>query len=99
MDRGSLEEPVSRPGRQSAGPWIRKLAWLVIPLAVVGEVGHQLLERLGQVLAHHFFHIVFGLGAAAIFAVFAVIDIRRHGWPSFSWRIRSSQGTRAGAHK
>jgi hypothetical protein len=70
------------------GRWARKLAWLVIPLAVVGEAGHQLLERLGQVLAHHFFHILFGLGAAVVFGAYVVVDIRRNGWPTFSWRIR-----------
>jgi hypothetical protein len=90
MDRGSLEEPVSRP-RQSAGRWIRKVAWLVVPLALFGELGHQLLERLGQVLAHHLFHILFGLGAALVFGIYVLLDIRRHGWPSFSWRIRPSE--------
>jgi hypothetical protein len=70
------------------GRWARKLAWLVIPLAVVGEAGHQLLERLGQVFAHHFFHILFGLGAAVVFGAYVFLDIRRNGWPTFSWRIR-----------
>jgi hypothetical protein len=90
MARGSFEEPVSRR-RQSAGRWIRKLAWLVVPLALFGELGHQLLEHLGQVLAHHLFHILFGLGAALVFGVYVLLDIRRHGWPSFSWRIRPSE--------
>jgi hypothetical protein len=66
-----------------------KLAWLAAPLALAGELGHQLLERLGQVLAHHFFHIVFGLGAAAVFAAYVLVDIRRNGRPTFSWRIRA----------
>jgi hypothetical protein len=76
------------------GRWARKLAWLVIPLAVVGEAGHQLLERLGQVLAHHFFHILFGLGAVAVFTIYAIVDIRRHGWPAFSWRLNPHEGAR-----
>jgi hypothetical protein len=76
------------PPRQSAGRWLRKLAWLVVPLAVIGELGHQLLGRLGQVLAHHFFHVVFGAGAIVAFAAYVWIDIRRHGWPAFSWRLR-----------
>jgi hypothetical protein len=90
MAQGSLEEPVSRP-RQSAGRWIRKSAWLEVPHALLGELGHQLLERLGQALAHHFFHIVFGLGAALIFGVYVLIDVRSNGWPTFSWRIRPPQ--------
>jgi hypothetical protein len=65
-----------------------KLAWLAAPLALAGELGHQLLERLGQALAHHFFHILFGLGAAAVFAAYVLVDIRRNGWPTFSWRVR-----------
>ena len=87
MDRRPLGEQASRP-RQAAGRWIRKLAWLVVPLAVLGELGHQLLGRLGQVLAHHFFHIAFGLGGVLIFGAYVFLDIRRHGWPTFSWRIR-----------
>ncbi len=45
---------MSRDRRQSAGPWIRKVAWLMVPLALVGELGHQLLERLGQDIVEHF---------------------------------------------
>jgi hypothetical protein len=74
--------------RQPARRWFGKLALLAVPLAVVGELGHQLLERLGQVLAHHFFHILFGLGAAGVFAAYVLVDVRRNGWPTFSWRIR-----------
>jgi uncharacterized membrane protein YeaQ/YmgE (transglycosylase-associated protein family) len=60
----------------------------VISLGLVGEVGHHLLERLGQTLAHHLFHVAF-LGAAAfIFGAFVATDVRRYGWPRFSWRLR-----------
>jgi hypothetical protein len=64
---------------------------LLVPLALLGEVGHQLLGRLGHAVAHHFFHIVFGLGAALIFGVYVLIDVRRNGWPTFSWRIRPEE--------
>ena len=77
-----------RPGRQPLRGWVRKLAWLAIPIAIAGEVGHHLLERLGQTLAHHFFHILFAGGAAAVFIAYVAIDVRRHGWPAFSWRWR-----------
>ena len=62
------------------------LALVALPLAVVGEAGHQVLERLGQTLAHHFFHVVFTGLAAAIFVGYVAVDVRRHGWPTFSWR-------------
>ncbi len=80
------EEPPA--ARRSASSWAWKLAWVAVPLIVLGEAGHHLLERLGQTLAHHFFHVVFGGGAVAVFVSYVVIDIRRHGWPTFSWRIR-----------
>jgi hypothetical protein len=79
---------VSRRPRQGLGRWARKLVWVLVPLAAVGEVGHQLLEHLGQALAHHFFHILFGFGAAVVFGTYVLLDIRRNGWPTFSWRIR-----------
>jgi hypothetical protein len=61
---------------------------VLLPVAVVGEAGHQVLERLGQTLAHHFFHVVFAGLAAGIFVVYVAVDVRRHGWPTFSWRAR-----------
>lgn len=63
-----------------------RLALIALPVAVVGEAGHQVLERLGQTLAHHFFHVVFAGLAAAIFVGYVAVDVRRHGWPTFSWR-------------
>jgi len=83
-----LEEGDRSRRRRSPWSWARKLAWLAVPLALLGEAGHHLLEHLGQTLAHHMFHILFGLGAVAIFVVYAAVDIRRNGWPGFSWRIR-----------
>ena len=91
MGSGRLEEEVAGRERRSLRSWVLKLAWLVVPLALLGEAGHQLLGLLGQTLAHHFFHIVFGLGAVTVFAVYVAIDVRRHGWPSFSWRIRPGE--------
>lgn len=63
---------------------------MVVAVALVGELGHQVLERLGQALAHHLFHVLFAGVAAAAFVFFVVVDIRRHGWPSFTWRIRGA---------
>jgi hypothetical protein len=93
LARDALGEPVSG-GRRSAVSWLRRAAWVVIPLAVAGELGHQLLERAGQAVAHHLFHILFGFGAAVAFGIYVLIDIRRHGWPTFSWRIRPPERER-----
>lgn len=60
-----------------------------LALGVLGEIGHRLLERLGDTLAHHLFHLTFGAGAALVFAALVLADIRRNGWPTFSWRLRS----------
>jgi len=75
--------------RQPLRGWARKVAWLAVPVAVAGQLGHQLLERVGQTLAHHLFHVLFAGGAAAAFLVYVAIDVRRHGWPTFSWRTRT----------
>jgi hypothetical protein len=88
---------VTRPADEVAGPgrvrqpgtrWVRKLAWLVIPLGLFGEVGHHLLERFGQTVAHHHFHVAFVGAAALIFGAFVATDVRRYGWPRFSWKLR-----------
>ena len=79
------ERPVRR---QPLRRWIARLALVLLPVAVVGEAGHQVLERLGQTLAHHFFHVVFVGLAATIFGGYVAVDVRRHGWPTFSWRAR-----------
>jgi hypothetical protein len=80
--------------RQAGARWIRKLAWLAIPLALAGEAGHHVLERLGDALAHHLFHVLFAGAAVLVFATYVAIDVRRHGRPTFSWRLRPSQGSR-----
>jgi hypothetical protein len=87
-----FEDEVAPPPRQPLSRWIRKLAWLVVTVAVLGEVGHQVLGRWGQALAHHFFHIAFAGGAAVIFVWFVAADVRRHGRPEFTWRLRPRTG-------
>ena len=91
MGSRSLEEEAGRT-RRPLRSWVIKLAWLGVPLVLIGETGHQLLGRLGQTLAHHFFHILFGVGAVAVFTIYAIVDIRRHGWPAFSWRLNPHDG-------
>jgi hypothetical protein len=57
---------------------------MLVPLALLGEAGHILLDELNAVVAHHFFHILFPLVAFGVFAGFVAIDVRHHGWPRFS---------------
>jgi hypothetical protein len=59
---------------------------LDVPVAAVGEAGHHLLDGLGQAVAHHLLHVLLAGGAALAFMVYVVVDVRRHGWPTFSWR-------------
>jgi hypothetical protein len=86
VTKGTAARPDAR--RQPALRWLRRMAWLVLPVALLGELGHQVLQRAGQTLAHHFFHILFGAGAVIAFTAYAIVDIRRHGWPGFQWRVR-----------
>jgi hypothetical protein len=62
------------------------VAWVAVPVILIGEAGHRVLEAVGRAVAHHLFHILFAGGAAVAFAVFVAVDVRRHGWPTFSWR-------------
>ena len=64
-----------------------RAAILLIALTVSGEAGHLLLDQLNLDLAHHVFHIVFPLIAFAIFGAFVAWDVRKHGWPRFSFRL------------
>jgi hypothetical protein len=66
---------------------VARAALMVAGLALVGELGHQLLDRFGDALAHHLFHVVFAGAAAAAFVAYVVVDVRRHGWPTFTWRV------------
>lgn len=84
-----MSKEVSGSPRQPVRPWVIKVAWVGVPLLILGESGHLLLDWAREQLAHHFFHIVFGIGAGVVFFAFVIGDIRRNGWPSFSWRLRS----------
>lgn len=74
--------------RQLPRRWAAKLFLVVLSIALLGGVGHQVLDRLRQVLPHHLFHILFPGGAILAFAAYAIADARRYGRPSFSWRLR-----------
>jgi hypothetical protein len=36
---------------------------------------------------HHYAHIVLPLMAFLVFSAFVALDVRRHGWPRFSWQM------------
>ncbi len=102
--RRHLAEADTRRRRQPALRWAVKLIVAAVPIALLGEVGHEVLKGLGQVLAHHLFHILFLGGAVVTFGGYALVDIRKHGRPSFSWRLRqpnvpASFPTRAAANR
>ncbi|HLB62394.1 MAG TPA: hypothetical protein VJN50_06665 [Actinomycetota bacterium] len=63
-------------------------------LVALGEAGHVLLDRFGTAFGHHLFHVLFAGGAAILFGVFALVDIRRNGLPRFSWSLRPQAGAR-----
>ena len=63
---------------------------MLVPLALLGETGHLLLDQLNAVAAHHFFHIVFALAAFVVFGGFVAHDIHLRGWPAFSWRLHAT---------
>ena len=64
-----------------------RLTALLFFTAIVGEAGHMLFDALGVDLAHHFFHILFPMVAFVVFAAFVARDVRKNGWPQFSWRL------------
>ena len=82
-----MSEEVSASPRQPLRGWVIKMAWLAVPLLILGESGHLLLKWAREQLAHHFFHIVFGLGAGVVFLIYVIRDIRHNGWPTFTWRL------------
>ena len=83
-----MKREVSGSRRQPLRRWVIRMAWLGVPLVILAESGHLLLRWAQAHLAHHFFHIVFGIGAGVIFFTYVVRDIRANGWPEFSWRLR-----------
>lgn len=66
---------------------VAKLGLLLAGAALVAEA-HRLLEGNGLALAHHAFHVAFGVGAMLVLVGYVVHEVRRNGWPGFSWRLR-----------
>ena len=58
------------------------------PLQSLLFVCHLTGSKAAGGLAHHSLHVLFGGGAVVAFTMYALRDIHRNGWPSFSWRLR-----------
>ncbi len=54
---------------------------------VLGAAGQLPLDALSAAAIHHVYHIVLPTAAFVIFAIYVAIDVRRRGWPTFSWRL------------
>lgn len=91
----AAEGMVSMRARRAGLRWLRRGLLLAIPVTLLGELGHHLLEQLGRTFAHHLFHLFFGAGAVLLFALVLVADVRRNGWPGFSWHLRTSSEIRS----
>jgi hypothetical protein len=56
-------------------------------LVVMVSAGDALLEQLHAGLGHHGLHLLLPLAAIVVFTTLVAQDVRRHGWPAFSWRL------------
>lgn len=65
----------------------RRAAFFIVTAVAAGDTLHLLAHSLSLPLNHHAFHLLFSVGAFAIFSVCVAIDIRRRGWPGFSLRL------------
>jgi hypothetical protein len=61
------------------------LACVVMVLTL--SAGDALFEQLHAGLGHHGLHLALPLAAFVVFATLVAHDVRRHGWPVFSWRL------------
>jgi hypothetical protein len=42
---------------------------------------------LSELAGHHGLHLIFAGGAVVVYFAYVVGHVRRHGWPSFSWKL------------
>ncbi len=55
-----------------------------------GLVGAQRqVNLLSELAGHHGLHLLFAGGAVVVYFSYVAGHVRRHGWPSFSWRLRA----------
>jgi hypothetical protein len=58
---------------------------------VIGAVGGHLLGPHAHAAPAHLVHYLLLGTAVIVFLAFVAVDIRRHGWPRFSWRGEPSE--------
>ena len=44
---------------------------------------------LSELAGYHGLHLLFAGGAVVVYAAYVAGHVRRHGWPSFSWRLEA----------
>jgi len=65
----------------------KRAALYLVTAVAAGDTLHTVFHGLSIPLPHHAFHLVFSFGAVAVFGAYVAYDVRRHGWPGFSWRL------------
>jgi formate hydrogenlyase subunit 4 len=88
---GGAQERLGTMQRKTPLQRALALALVLALLVVLGEAGHVVLDQLNAVIAHHFFHLVFPAVAFIAFGCLVASDIRKRGWPTFSWRLAPSE--------
>ena len=66
---------------------VRRAAFYLVTAVAAGDTLHLFAHWVSLPLSHHAFHLLFSVGAVAIFAALVAVDVRRRGWPGFSWRL------------
>jgi FtsH-binding integral membrane protein len=66
---------------------VRRAAFYLVTTVAAGDTFHLLAHSLQLQVSHHAFHLLFSVGAVAIFAAYVAVDVRRRGWPGISWRL------------
>ena len=66
---------------------VRRAAFYLVTAVAAGDTVHLLGHSLRLPVSHHAFHLLFSVCAFGIFAALVAIDVRRRGWPGFSWRL------------
>jgi hypothetical protein len=66
---------------------VAALVFILASLAVLVTAGYVQFDESVLAEAHHTAHIALPTLAFMVFALHVAWDVRRHGWPTFSWRL------------
>ena len=67
---------------------------IAAPLVVLTAAGFIPLDEADVAAAHHLAHLIFPLIAFIVFAAYVAYDVRKNGWPTFSWRLNPAPRVR-----